>query len=282
MRLVTLRTHGSDSTRDADSLTVAARLTSDTEACVIPGYSDVGALLADPQWREIAAAADGSAVRFSPADLAPVVPSPGKIICVGLNYAKHIEEMGHERPDVPTLFIKFADALVGPYDDSVVPSFNAGTLDYEGELAVVMGTRARHVARADAHTHIAGYSIMNDYTQRHYQKRTQQWHQGKSLETTAGFGPWLDTEWTPGPALETTLNGERVQHAPTDDLVFDPAALVEFISHLYPLNPGDVIATGTPDGVGHARTPQRYLADGDTVRVAVAGLGYIENTTRVV
>ena len=123
--------------------------------------------------------------------------------------------------------------------------------------------------------------MINDYTQRHFQKRTQQWHQGKSLEKTAGFGPWLDTEWQPGPAITTTVNGEVMQHAPTDDLVFTPAKLVEFISHLYPLEPGDVIATGTPAGVGHAREPKRYLADGDTVRVEIEGLGAIENTTRV-
>lgn len=272
MRLVTLRTN---------ELTVAARLISDSEAVVIPGYADVGALLTDPDWRR-AAAAGGSTVGVTPADLAPVVPRPGKIICVGLNYAKHIDEMGHDRPEVPTLFVKFADALIGPYDDTVVPFFNAGALDFEGELAVVIGKTARHVAKADAADYIAGYSIINDYTQREHQYRTQQWHQGKSLEATAGFGPWLDTEWTPGPVLETRLNGERMQHSPTDDLVFSPCDLVEFISHLYPLHPGDVIATGTPDGVGHARTPKRYLGEGDTVRVSIDGLGHIENTTRLI
>ncbi|SDS26396.1 fumarylacetoacetate hydrolase family protein [Corynebacterium timonense] len=271
MRLVTLRTN---------NVTVAARLTSDTEAVVIPGYADVGALLAQPDWREIAAAG-GSAVQVNRGGLAPVITRPGKIVCIGLNYAQHIEEMGHERPGVPTLFVKFADALTGPYDDARVPSFNAAGLDFEGELAVVIGRRARHVPAAEAGAHIAGYSIINDYTQREYQYRTQQWHQGKSLEATAGFGPWLDTEWAPGPALETTLNGERMQYAPTNDLVFSPADLVEFISHLYPLNPGDVIATGTPEGVGHARSPKRYLGDGDTVRVSIDGLGYIENTTRI-
>ena len=199
----------------------------------------------------------------------------------GLNYAKHIDEMGHERPDVPTLFIKFPEALIGPYDDAEIPDFNADTLDFEGELAVVIGKYTRHVNEADANEHIAGYAVINDYTQRHIQKRTKQWHQGKSLEKTAGFGPWLDTEWQPGPVLTTTVGGEVMQQAPTDDLVFSPAKLIEFISHLYPLEPGDVIATGTPDGVGHARSPQRYLADGDTVRVEIEGLGAIENTTRV-
>ena len=187
--------------------------------------------------------------------------------------------MGHERPDVPTLFIKFPEALIGPYDDVEVPEFNAESLDFEGELAVIVGKHARHVKDGDAY--IAGYSVINDYTQRTYQKRTQQWHQGKSLEKTAGFGPWLDTQWRPGPAITTTLDGEQMQHSPTDDLVFSPAKLVEFISHIYPLAPGDVIATGTPDGVGHARNPKRYIQNGETVRVEIEGLGAIENTTRV-
>lgn len=272
MRLATLRTQGG---------TRAARIVDKHRAVLIDDFSDTGALLSNPDWREIASQ-EGPSVEFARGDLAPLIPRPGKIICVGLNYAKHIEEMGHDKPDVPTLFIKFPEALTGPYDDAEVPSFNAETLDFEGELAVVIGKTARHVREAEAAGYIAGYSVINDYTQRHFQKRTQQWHQGKSLEKTAGFGPWLDTEWQPGPAITTTLNGERMQHAPTDDLVFTPAKLVEFISHLYPLEPGDVIATGTPDGVGHARDPQRYLADGDVVRVEIEGLGAIENTTRVI
>lgn len=272
MRLATLRT---------ESGTRAARIVDKHRAVLIDDFSDTGALLQQPNWRDIAAE-NGPGIDFAPTDLAPVIPRPGKIICVGLNYAKHIEEMGHDKPDVPTLFIKFPEALIGPYDDAEVPSFNAETLDFEGELAVVIGKTARHVREAEAAGYIAGYSVINDYTQRHFQKRTQQWHQGKSLEKTAGFGPWLDTEWQPGPAITTTVNDEVMQHAPTDDLVFTPAKLVEFISHLYPLEPGDVIATGTPDGVGHARDPQRYLADGDVVRVEIEGLGAIENTTRVV
>lgn len=272
MRLATLRTTSGTST-------TAARVTGDGSAVTIEGFEDVGKLLCEPDWERIATDARGSQVSFGRRDLAPVIPRPGKIICVGLNYAKHIEEMGHEKPDVPTLFIKFPEALIGPYDDAEVPSFNADSLDFEGELAVIIGKPARHVV--DGEDYIAGYSVINDYTQRAYQKRTQQWHQGKSLEKTAGFGPWLDTEWRPGPAITTTLEGERMQHAPTDDLVFTPAKLIEFTANLYPLAPGDVIATGTPDGVGHARTPRRYIQDGETVRVEIDGLGAIENTTRV-
>ena len=272
MRLATVRTA---------SGTSAARIDAPGTATLITGHADVGTLLRHADWRAIAAQ-PGEGVAYSPADLAPVVPRPEKIICVGLNYAAHIAEMGHARPDVPTLFVKFADALIGAHDDAEVPSVNAETLDFEGELAVVIGSRARHASEAEAAGCIAGYSIINDYTQRHFQKRTQQWHQGKSLEKTSGFGPWIDTEWRPGPELKTWLNGELMQSAPTDDLVFSPAELISFISGFYPLNPGDVIATGTPAGVLHAREPRRYLKDGDVVRVEIAGLGAIENTTRVV
>lgn len=275
MRLLTLRT--------TPTGTTAARAVSDSAAIPLD-FPDVGALLRDPAWREVAQRADPSRkpVHFKRGDVAPVVPRPGKIICVGLNYARHIEEMGHERPDVPTLFIKFPEALVGPYDDVEVPRFNAECLDFEGELAVIVGKRARHVRAVDADEHIAGYAVINDYTQRDYQNRTQQWHQGKSLEKTAGFGPWMDTQWRPGPELTTTVDGEEMQRAATDDLVFTPAKLIEFISHLYPLDPGDVIATGTPAGVGHAREPKRYLTHGETVRVEIEVLGAIENTTRVI
>ncbi|MDK8242264.1 fumarylacetoacetate hydrolase family protein [Corynebacterium coyleae] len=264
MKLATIRT---------GNTTTAARLIDDTRAVKL-NAPDIGALLHAGNFEE------GEEFTFSPADFAPVIPRPGKIICVGLNYAKHIAEMGHDQPDVPTLFIKYPEALIGAFDDAEVPEFNAESLDFEGELAVVVGKRARHVTNgAD---YIAGYSVINDYTQRTYQKRTQQWHQGKSLEKTAGFGPWLDTQWQPGPAITTTVNGDVMQHSRTDDLVFTPAKLIEFISHLYPLEPGDVIATGTPDGVGHARDPKRYLKNGDTVRVEIEGLGAIENTTRVI
>ncbi|MCP1387718.1 fumarylacetoacetate hydrolase family protein [Corynebacterium sp. TA-R-1] len=270
MRLATLRT---------ETGTTAARMTSDATAIALD-YPDVGTLLAQDGWEELALA-DGAVLNPEKDHFAPVILRPGKIICVGLNYAKHIDEMGHERPDVPTLFIKFPEALIGAYDDVEVPTFNAETLDFEGELAVIVGKRARHVQEAHAAEYIAGYAVINDYTQREYQKRTQQWHQGKSLEKTAGFGPWLDTEWRPGPAITTTLEGTVMQHSPTDDLVFSPAKLIEFISHIYPLEPGDVIATGTPDGVGHARDPKRYIQNGEAVRVEIEGLGAIENTTRV-
>lgn len=274
MRLATIRTR---------STTTAARVESSTHAVAISGFGSVGDLLKEPDWRRRAAAAKGDGLALTPEGFAPVVPHPEKIVCVGQNYAKHIAEMGRDFPSYPTLFVKFADALTGPFDCVAVPHWGAGALDYEGELAVVIGKRARRVTASEADDYIAGYAVMNDYTQRDLQYRTAQWHQGKNLERSAGFGPWLTTadSWQPGGLLTTELNGETVQSSPTDDMVFDPERLVEYVSSIYPLRPGDVIATGTPGGVGHARDPRRYLGDGDTVRVSIEGLGAIENTTVV-
>lgn len=246
-------------------------------------YEDVGALLRSEDWRK-AAQLSGEPIVFDQHDLEAVVPTPGKIICVGLNYAKHIREMGRDFPEHPTLFIKFADALTGPFDDVYIPEYATQKLDYAGELAVVIGERTHRVTRADALDYVAGYAIMNDYTLRDFQRQTSQFHAGKSFYRTAGFGPWLTTpdEWAPGgnARLTTTVNGEVRQQDNTDDLIFSIAELIEFCSQLYPLNPGDVIVTGTPEGVGFARDPQQFLQDGDTVAIDVEGLGHISNTTR--
>lgn len=272
MRLATLR---------SDHGTFAARIESPGTAIPLDGYADVGSLLQEAEWREIASR-EAEPVAFAERDLAPVIPYPRKIICVGVNYADHIKEMGRETPRVPTLFIKFADALTGPFDDVLVPDYARNALDWEGELAVIIGRRARRVAAADASDYIAGYAVMNDYTMRDYQYQTLQWHQGKSLEGSAGFGPWMTTadDFDFGDnRLTTHLNDELMQDARIDDLVFQPATLIEHISHIYPLDPGDVIVTGTPGGVGHARDPKRYIGDGDVVTIAIDGLGRIANTT---
>ncbi|MEV0367342.1 fumarylacetoacetate hydrolase family protein [Nocardia fusca] len=273
MRLATLRLD--------DTATVAVRVDSDTAATVIDGYADLSDLLRDPDWSTVAEQAAGGAVDLTTADYAPVIPRPGKIICVGLNYATHIREMGRELPEYPTLFAKFAEALTGPYDDVVVPSYAAGQLDWEAELAVVIGKQAYQVAESDADAYIAGYSVINDYTMRDYQYRTLQWDQGKTFEKTSGFGPFLSTDYTLGTRIETRLEGEVMQSATTDDLVFTPAKLVDYISHIVTLQPGDVIITGTTGGVGHARKPARYIRNGETVEVSIEGLGTVRNTTIV-
>lgn len=268
MKLATLRTpYG----------TTAIRIEGDGHGTALD-FEDVGALLAYEDWPK-AAQMSGETVTFSPADLAPVVPNPGKIICVGVNYAKHAREMGRELPSQPTLFIKFPEALVGPYDDVHLPEYAQAQPDYEGELAVIIGRRAHRVPEAEALGFAAGYALMNDYTLRDYQRATTQFHAGKSFYRTAGFGPWLETDWTPGHGarLVTTVNGEVRQDDNTDDLIFSVAQLISFCSQLYPLNPGDVIATGTPEGVGFARG--QFLSHGDITRITIDGLGHIENTT---
>ena len=273
MKLATLRTGFGTSAIRIDGDNVGVEL----------DYEDVGQLLRSEDWRK-AAQLSGEPVVFDHADLEAVVPTPGKVICVGLNYAKHIREMGREFPEHPTLFIKFADALTGPYDDVFIPEYGTQKLDYEGELAVIIGERAHRVSRDEALDYVAGYAIMNDYTLRDFQRQTSQFHAGKSFYRTAGFGPWLTTadEWSPGSGavLTTTVGGEERQRDNTDDLIFSVAELIEFCSQLYPLNPGDVIVTGTPEGVGFARIPQQFIEDGQNVTIAIEGLGHISNTTR--
>ncbi|MDP4508220.1 fumarylacetoacetate hydrolase family protein [Nonomuraea turcica] len=271
MRLATLR---------LPRRTTAARI--DDDHAVEIGAPDVGALLTDPQWREIAAAADGPRHPLSTADLAPVVPRPGKIICVGLNYRNHILEMGRELPEHPTVFAKFAEALIGPYDDIVLPAVSQA-MDWEAELAVIIGTTARHVPAEQAPACIAGYSVFNDVTARDYQNRTLQWLQGKTFEATTPFGPYLVTpdEVDGAPmTMVCEVDGEGMQQADVGDLVFSPAELIAYLSEILTLQPGDVIATGTPGGVGHARKPPRYLADGSKVVTRIAGVGELVNTAR--
>lgn len=279
MKLATIRHDGS---------TTAARVETDAisdliQVTPITDYANVGELLAQKSWHDIAAEESSEPITIPRTDLAPVIPSPQKIICVGLNYANHIKEMGRQLPEYPTLFVKFADALTGPFDDIHVDAHLAEALDWEGELAVVVGKTAYRVSKEEANEYIAGYAIMNDYTVRDFQYRTLQWHQGKSLYRSAGFGPWLTTtdSFSFNGKLTTTLDGEEMQITPINDLVFNPAALIEYISQLYPLHPGDVIATGTPGGVGHARNPHRYIQSGETVRIAIDGLGEIANKTVV-
>jgi len=272
MRLATLRTTDG---------TIAVRVDG-ANATEIPGVADVGELLKDPNWQSRAAEADGPVRAL--ADVAdeawaPVVPVPGKIVCVGLNYRNHILEMGRELPEFPTLFAKYPEALVGPYDPIVLPSTAADAVDWEAELAVVIGTTVRNASEAEAEASIAGYSVINDVTMRDYQYRTPEWFQGKTFEATAPFGPVLVTpdEFQPGGMLQGEVDGETVQQTPTDDLVFGPAALISYISQIFTLRPGDVIATGTPGGVGHARKPPRYLVPGSTLVTRVEGIGELRN-----
>lgn len=271
MKLATIRT--SDGT-------TAVRVEGDTLVAI--GHSDVGVLLREPNWRDVAASATGPVHAIGDADFAPLIPVPGKVVCVGLNYRNHILEMGREIPTYPTLFTKYPEALIGPKDDiALAPESDA--VDWEAELAVVLGATIRRAKGVTAERAIAGFAVLNDVTMRDWQYRSPMWEQGKTWERTTPFGPFLVTpDELPGgvrPTLELSgrVNGELVQLANTGDLVFDPVALVEYISTILTLRPGDVIASGTPGGVGHARRPPRYLSDGDVLTTEIAGLGIAEN-----
>jgi acylpyruvate hydrolase len=254
----------------------------DGDQAVDLGDVDVGTVLHRPDWRSWAAAADGPTRPVDGLDYAPLVPRPDKVVCVGLNYRNHILEMGRELPEHPTLFAKYRSALIGAFDDIVLPAVS-DQVDWEAELAVVIGAPARHVTVDEAVTCIAGYSVLNDVSVRDFQNRTLQWLQGKSFESSTPVGPWLVTaDEAPGPSREIACEvaGELMQQADTSDLVFDPAALVAYISDVFTLEPGDIIATGTPGGVGAARTPPRFLADGEVVVTRIAGVGECRNRCR--
>jgi acylpyruvate hydrolase len=263
MRLATIR---------IGSGTRAVRV--DGETAVECPAADVGALLAKPGWAALAAAAGGPEHVVADLDYAPVVPRPSKIICVGLNYRTHITEMGRDLPAYPTLFAKYPEAVIGPYDILTLPP-ESDEIDWEAELAVVIGRPTRHVDRADATASIAGYTIINDVTLRDWQFRTREWLQGKTFEATAPFGPHLVTpdELAADAVISCLLDDEVVQQSTIADLLFDAADLVSYISTILTLNPGDVIATGTTGGVGHARKPPRYLRDGHTLVTRIAGIG---------
>jgi acylpyruvate hydrolase len=240
---------------------------------------DVGALLADSAWRD-AAAAEGRRIAAADADLAPVVPRPAKIICLGLNYRSHIEETGREVPGHPTLFAKFARALIGPRDPIVLPK-ESKEPDWEAELAFVVGRPVRRATEAEAEAAIAGYTILNDVSMRDWQFRTLQFLQGKTFEKTTPVGPALVTpdEVDDARDLQITceIDGDTVQKARTSELLFSPFELVRYISTSVTLEPGDIVATGTPAGVGHARTPTVFLRPGQVVRTRIEGLGELVN-----
>ncbi|MER7685757.1 fumarylacetoacetate hydrolase family protein [Streptomyces sp. NPDC097610] len=269
------------STIRVDGATRAVRV--DGGTAVDLGESDLVSFLRHDNWAARAARADG-AVYEGAFDYAPVVVAPEKVVCVGLNYRNHILEMGRQLPSHPTLFSKYARALIGAHDDVILP-VSSTQMDWEAELAIVIGAKVRHVVPEVARTAIAGYTVLNDVTARDWQYRTTQWDQGKTFEATTPIGPWLVTADDPavagrGLSLTCEVDGDTVQKADTADLVFDPATLVAYLSEITTLVPGDVIATGTPGGVGHARKPARYLQDGSVLVTRIEGIGECRNTCR--
>jgi acylpyruvate hydrolase len=251
----------------------------DGAAVPLAGIPELGArtpssVLADPPLDR------AGAVPLAEVTLRPVVPRPSKIVCVGLNYLNHIGETGREIPEYPVLFSKFAETLTGPRDPIALPAESA-QVDYEGELAVVIGRAGRRITADAALAHVAGYTIANDVTMRDFQYKTHQWLQGKAWEASTPVGPWLVTpDETGDPStldIALTLNGKVMQQANTAQLMFDIPVLISRISEFVTLVPGDLILTGTPGGVGFRRDPQVFLAPGDRVRVEISGIGALEN-----
>jgi 2-keto-4-pentenoate hydratase/2-oxohepta-3-ene-1,7-dioic acid hydratase in catechol pathway len=244
-------------------------------------YPDLRSLLAADMPRDVLPALSAAPLRsLAGLEFAPVIPNPSRIICVGINYLEHIHEMGREKPDYPTLFTRFPDTLVGHGQAIVRPRIST-QFDYEGELAIVIGKPARYVSAAAALDHVAGYTCLLDGSIRDWQRHTTQFTPGKNFPATGGCGPWLvTTDEIPDPAalrLTTRVNGEVLQQAPVSDLCFGVPRIIEYCSSFCALNPGDIIATGTPSGVGFARTPPRWLVPGDTVEVEISGIGILRH-----
>lgn len=211
----------------------------------------------------------------------PPLRAPGKILCIGLNYADHSSESGFDLPDYPTVFVRFATTLVGQGGAILRPRVS-DQLDFEGEMVAVIGRRGRHIEKSEALAHVAAYSLFNDASVRDYQFRSPQWTMGKNFDATGAFGPWLVTadELPAGAAglgIRTRLNGETVQSSNTDQMIFDVATLVSLLSEVMTLEPGDIIVTGTPSGVGFARNPKLFMKAGDLCEVEVERIGTLRN-----
>ena len=213
-------------------------------------------------------------------EFGPPVPDPDKIICLGVNYREHAAETKTEVPPVPTFFAKFRNSLIGPTAPIQLPRVSTH-IDYEGELAVIIGQRCKHVSEQDALRYVAGYAAFNDVSARDIQTRTSQWTAGKALDTFAPMGPGIvPASEIPDPqvlTLITRLNGREVQHDNTGGMVYPVAAAIAFLSSLMTLEPGDIIATGTPSGVGFRRNPPLFMRHGDVVEVEIERIGTIRN-----
>ncbi len=260
----------------ASTLTGFGRIEDDV---FVPMGSDI------VRYLETGVSSDGPAVPLGDVELLAPVPRPGKVICVGLNYRDHAEETGQAIPDEPVLFAKFANSVVGPGADVVVPQVVTQP-DFEAELAVVIGRRATDVSASDAFSHVAGYTCANDVSARDLQFRSSQWLLGKAIDTFLPLGPWLVTAEEVGDpgqlGIRCTIDGDVVQDSSTDQMIFGVAELIAFISRTITLEAGDVIVTGTPPGVGMARDPQRWLRDGEQMTVEIGQVGALTNTVRLI
>ena len=222
-------------------------------------------------------------LKFSQITLQPVIPNPGQIFCIGLNYGEHVQETGREVTETPVIFLRLADSQVAHAQDIVRPP-ESHRLDYEAEIAIIIGKGGRRIREEDAWEHIAGYSCYNDGSIRDWQVATSQWTPGKNFYKTGGFGPWMVTsdEIKPGQVmrLQTILNGQILQDTTTDKMIHSIPRQIAYISTFIPLSPGDVIVTGTPGGVGNKRNPQIFMKPGDVCEIVVDAIGTLRNGVR--
>jgi 2-keto-4-pentenoate hydratase/2-oxohepta-3-ene-1,7-dioic acid hydratase in catechol pathway len=250
----------------------------DAGAALAGRFADLAAVLAADAVGELAGT--GAAIPLAEVRLLPPIPTPGKILCIGLNYLPHILETGRPKPEKPSIFTRYPDSVVGQGAAMVRPAASR-KFDYEGELAVVIGKPGRHIAAADAWDHIAGYACFNDGSIRDFQNHTTQFWPGKNFERSGAFGPWLVTPDEVGDitaqSLTTRVDGNVEQHTPISDLAIPIPELIAYASTVTTLRPGDVIATGTPGGVGNHRKPQLFLAPGMTVEVEITNVGTLAN-----
>ena len=275
MKLATLRIAGGGTT--------AALATGDSYLA-LPA-PDVGALLAKPEWHTIvertSLSREQTVIGAAAANVAQLLPRASKVICCGLNYGDHIQEMGRDLPEYPTLFAKYADTLVGANDP--VEVHGSGRVDWEAELAVVVGSELYRADEDQAREAIAGYTVANDVSMRDWQNRTLQWFQGKAWDKTTPVGPVMVTADEAAEHFQVRgyVNGELVQDGNTRTLVFGPEKLLSYISQFTILRPGDLVLTGTPGGVGMGMNPPRFLQDGDTLTTEIEGIGRLENQFRI-
>lgn len=249
-------------------------------------YADLKALLAGNAVSEAAAAVTGRQpdCRVDEVQMLPVIPNPGKIWCCGLNYADHVRETQRDFTEQPTFFQRFADSQVG-HDQPLLRPHESIQLDYEAEIAVVIGKPGRRINRDEAHKHVAGYACYNDGSVRDWQRHTSQFAPGKNFYRTGGFGPWMVTsdEIPFGTIMTLTgrLNGQVMQQATTDMMLHDIARQIAYVSTVAPLEAGDVIVTGTPGGVGARRNPPVWMKDGDVIEIEIDRVGILRNTIAV-
>ena len=222
-------------------------------------------------------------IALADVEFLPVIPNPGKIVCVGLNYGEHVRETGREITESPALFLRLTESQVAHGQDIIRPP-ESHRLDYEGEIAIIIGKGGRRISEADSWSHIAGYSCYNDGSIRDWQVATSQWTPGKNFYRTGGFGPWMVTSDEIKPnqkmTLVTRLNGQELQRASTDMMIHSIPRQIAYISTFIPLEAGDVIVTGTPGGVGNKRTPQLFMKPGDIVEIEIDAVGVLRNGIR--